>query len=599
MKDSRPIQTDAQSLGDIGETTVQLILRKFKWTADIIKSDFGEDIDSNIFIDNSRTNYHLRCQVKSTTKDSEYVKLLKNGNYSVSIASTTLKAWLTSYFPVFLIVYEEDSDMCFWCNPIEQILNNPSKLEKENPSIQVPKKNIFSSLSKEVILEEVKKFYRKIQRLDESNIECKVVPILMPNYRIIPFHHYSDFIYNDLELSPEISGDSVELLPSWMSVLKRIDPTSVMTSIKLKSKNTEIDEFLENLKLKLKSFDYKLKDNQWVSFIVSPIKIQSNNSSWSNEITYWNSYSKVNNNLIDDYEYCFDLPNDFLRQVSRRARSWEYLHHVKPTHDIAIQLFGSFEITPTIKNIDQIHGSNIQGQFVLWSCKKKELDQLQKTLSKYELSIGIINDDKPDVLLTIQTPMFNPSIGLYSMPMDWDSFENGKVRNILSKNNLFEEIPGSEYQGEIPKVVSDFIDNYSDRKYSNVLITESEYIMGFPLMLEQRQIIVSRFQMLNDEKVGNVENNLKKLKKLNLKDYNINFGLKDDTMWKVPIYELNISWVPKIGESSKNSYIDNEKDILNIFNNILPTLDLQTMQLKNTHEILHLAGEIGFEKNEG
>lgn len=84
MKNSRPIQTDSQSLGDIGETTVQLILRKYKWTADIIKSDFGEDIDCNIFIDNARTNYHLRCQVKSTTEDSEYVKKLKNGNYSGS-----------------------------------------------------------------------------------------------------------------------------------------------------------------------------------------------------------------------------------------------------------------------------------------------------------------------------------------------------------------------------------------------------------------------------------------------------------------------------------------------------------------------------------
>lgn len=243
MKNSTPIQTDSQNLGDIGETTVQLILKKFKWTADIIKSDFGEDIDSNIFIDNSRTNYHLRCQVKSTTKDSEYVKLLKNGNYSVSIASSTLKAWLTSYFPVFLIIYEEQSDLCYWCNPIEQILKNPSKLEKEKPSIQVPKKNVFNLSSKETILEEVKSFYRKIQRLDESVIECKIVPILMPNYRIIPFHHYSSFIFESNELSPEISGDYIELLPSWMSVLKRIDPTSILTSIKLKSNNTEIDVF--------------------------------------------------------------------------------------------------------------------------------------------------------------------------------------------------------------------------------------------------------------------------------------------------------------------------------------------------------------------
>lgn len=599
MKNSRPIQTDSQNLGDIGETTVQLILKKFKWTADIIKSDFGEDIDCNVFIDNSRTNYHLRCQVKSTTKDSEYVKLLQNGNYSVSIGSSTLKAWLTSYFPVFLIIYEEDSDLCFWCNPIEQVLKNPSKLEKENPSIQVPNKNIFNSSSKETILEEVKKFYRKIQRLEESIIECKVVPILMPNYRIIPFHHYSNFIYNDLELSPEISGDYVELLPSWMSVLKRIDPTSVLTSIKLKSKNTEIDDFLENLKVKINSFDYTLKKNEWISFIISPIKIQSNNSSWSNEITYWNSYSKLNNRLIDDFEYCFEIPDDFLSQVTRRASSWEYLHHANKIKDIALQLFGSFETTPTIKKIDQIHDNNIKGQLVLWNCEKKEIPQLQEMLAKYELSIEIIEDDKAKVLLAITTPMFNPFLGLYSVPMDWDSFENGNVRNKLIQNKLFDLVPGSEFTGETPDFLADILNKYSNKKYENVLITESDYIAGFPLMLEERQIIVSRYQMIADEKIQEIKDKLDKTKKLNLKNYHIEFGLKDDSMWGTPIYELSIFWTPEILKSSKESYIDNEEDILKIFNHILPTNELESMELKNTYDILHIAGLIGFENNEG
>ncbi len=68
MSKTEPIQSESQSLGDIGEATVLLILKKFKWTADLIKSDFGEDIDCNVFIDNTRTNYHLRCQVKSTKK---------------------------------------------------------------------------------------------------------------------------------------------------------------------------------------------------------------------------------------------------------------------------------------------------------------------------------------------------------------------------------------------------------------------------------------------------------------------------------------------------------------------------------------------------
>ena len=596
MKNSTPIQTDSQNLGDIGETTVQLILKKFKWTADIIKSDFGEDIDSNIFIDNARTNYHLRCQVKSNTNDSEYVKLLKNGNYSVSISSSTLKAWLTSYFPVFLIIYEEQSDLCYWCNPIEQILKNPSKLEKDKPSIQVPKKNIFNLSSKETILEEVKSFYRKIQRLDESAIECKIVPILMPNYRIIPFHHYSSFIFESTELFPEISGDSIELLPSWMSVLKRIDPTSILTSIKLKSNNTEIDVFLKNLKKKINSFEYKLKNNEWLSFIVSPIKIESNKSSWSNEITFWNSYSKLNNTLIDDYDYCFELPNNFLRQVSRRARSWEYLHHINPTKDVAIQLFGSFEITPTIKKIEQIHDNNIKGQLVLWSCKTEEIEQLQEILSKNELTIRIIEDKKPEQLLAITTPMFDPFIGLYSVPMDWDSFEKGNVRNKLIQNKLFDSIPGKEYKGKVPEFLSEILNKYSDKDYKSVTITESQYIAGFPLKLEEREIFVSRFQMIPNDSVKEIKEKLNKSQPSNLKNYHIEFGLKDDSMWEIPIYELLISWTPEIIKSSKESYLDNESKILEIFDSLMPTKEIDSIQLKNTYEILRFAGEIGFEK---
>jgi len=286
LSKKEPIQTDEQILGNIGESTVQLILRKYKWTADIIKSDFGEDIDCNIFIDNTRTNYHLRCQVKSTTKDSEYVKELKNGDFSVSISSGLLKAWLRSYFPVFLIVYVEETDLCYWTIPTTQVLEKPSKLEKENPSIRVLKSNLFNHNSKDDILSEVKKFYHNFLRLDESTICCEVTPILMPNYRVITFHHFSNLIYNSDGLKKDISGNFIELLPAWMTVLKNWNQQMFLPSIKFSSKNTNLDDFLFQLKTNLKEFTYTLKENEWLSFIISPIKILSNNSSWSNELTY-------------------------------------------------------------------------------------------------------------------------------------------------------------------------------------------------------------------------------------------------------------------------------------------------------------------------
>ena len=597
MSKKEPLQTDEQTLGNIGERTVQLILTKYKWTADIIKSDFGEDIDCNVFINNTRTNYYLRCQVKSTTKDSNYVKRLKNGDYSVSIGSGLLKAWLSSYFPIFLIVYEEDSDLCYWTNPTKQILENPSKLEKGNPSIRVSKDNLFNIESRNIVLNEVKQFYHKIQRLDEGSISCKVIPVLMPNYRIIPFHYFSQYIYNENKLKAEIAGDSIELLPSWMTILKRLDPSDTLPSIKFSSTKNDLDDFLTMLKQELKNFNYSTKENEWISFIVSPIKIESNNSSWFNELTFWTSYSKIGENLVNDAEYNFEVPTDFLGQVSRRARSWNYYHYVNPQKDIAIQFFSCNEVTPSLQNIDKVHNQNIKGQLILWECKKEELENVVKIISNHDLALKLIDDNTELCLIAITNPMFDPFMGMYSVAMDWDSFENGSVRNILEKNELVNVIPGNEYKGKIPDFLYEALNRFENRSHKKAIVTEMEFIAGFPLMYDEREIQVSRFQMIHPSEAHKIELKTKNIKtEVNRKNFQIDFGLKDDSMWQVPIYELLISWSPNLSKSSKDDFLEKEKEILKIMNDIMPTKQDVTVQLKNTFEILHIAGEIGFEK---
>lgn len=598
---NEPTRSDSQSLGDIGESTVQLILRKFKWTADIIKSDFGEDIESNVFIDNTRTNYHLRCQVKSTTKDSEYVKELKSGDYSVSINSGTLKAWLSSYFPVFLVIYDESKDSCFWTNPVKQILDNPSKLERETPSIRVSKDNEFDSNSRDIILNEVKEFYHKILRLDEATISCKVTPVLMPNYRVIPFHHFYDLLHSsDEDLHAEPTSDFLELLPAWMTILKKLDPSNTLPSIRFSTNGRiELDKFLDSVKLKMENFRYDTKPDEWLSFIVSPIEIVSDNSSWMSELTYWTAYSKMGDTrLVNDYLHDFEAPVHFLGQVSRRARSWDFNHYVHPEKDIAIQFFGAYEVTPALKNINQIHKSNIQGQFVLWECAKVDFEKVVEYLSGTELSVAIIEDEKEINLFAITAIMFDPSLGLYSVAMDWDSFENGQVRNVLEKTNLINTLPGNEYNGEIPEIIKDFLDRY-DKEYKTTTVTEMKYIAGFPLLHNDREIHVSRFQMIHPDKIAAVEEAFKAIEPINKRNFNIEFFVKDDS-WNIPIYELLITWSPDLVNSSKEDYEEVESDLLKLMNSVLPTQKNTDSDiiLKNTFHILSSAGEIGFEERD-
>jgi hypothetical protein len=598
MSGKKPIQSDAQVLGDVGENTVQLILKKFGWTADLIRSDFGEDIDCNIFIDNLRTYYHLRCQVKSTKKNSKYIKVLKNGEYSVPIRSGLLKAWISSYFPVFLIVYDQDSDLCYWTLPVKQILKTPSKLEKDKPVIRVSKNNIFNYRAKEKILKEVMEFYRKILRLNESIIECNIIPVLMPNYRVIPFYNYSEFLHNEGLLKTDFTDEYLDLLPSWMTVLKRLEPSNKLASIKLSSKKTDLNNFIDNLKQQLKTFNYPPKNNEWISFVVSPIKIISNKSTWISELTYWTSYTKFDDDVIvSDYNYNFEMPHGFLRPISRRAKSWDSYHSVHPQKDIAVQFLGSCELTPSIKSIELIHDKNIKGQLILWECNKTDIDRISDLISHLELTIKIIEDNSKSCLVAITTPIFNPFIGLYHLAADWDSFESGSVRNKLDEHNLLSVLPGNEYTGKIPKELENALNKHANSEEKKALVTEIGYISGFPLIHDERQIQVSRFQMVKAELINDVKARLIKINSIDKNDFKIDFNLQDD-LWPVSIYELAVSWMPDINVSSKDDFLSFEAEILKIFNEILPTNNEDSLQLKNTFEILHIAGEIGFENIE-
>jgi len=594
MNQKLPIQTDPQSLGDIGTTTVQLILQKFKWTADIIKSDFGEDIDCNIFIDTIRTNYHFRCQVKSSSKDSQYIRKLKNGDFSISIEAAHLRAWQTSYFPVFLIIYEEETDKCYWTTPVEQIFQNPKKLNAKVPTINISKNNIFDDTTKDNILNETKNFYSKFLRLDESAIECNVMPILMPDYKVIPIFDYYDFFHRKSDFHIDLNCNLIENLPSWMMVLKRIDPSSMHTFLKISSTvKVELDEFIKKLKQKLLLFDYSMKNDEWISFIISPIKISSRQSNWENELTSWLSFSKINNHIVDDFNYTFESPKNFLRQITRRAMSWDSSYFVDPIQDIAIRFLGANKITPAILHINQIHLNNIKGQYLLWECKKEDIETLHNKISTLELQILIIKDTNEKCLVAIAMLMFDPSIKIYALARDWESYENGNARNMLEKNNIIQTLPGNEYKGKTPALVKDLLKPYSDSNYTMAQVNRDNYISGFPLMQNQREIYVSRFQEISQKEAKEINLKIKNYKH----DFKIELILVDDT-FKNSIYELLISFMPNLEKSSRDDYLEREVEILKVFDDILPTKIYSDTTLKNSFDILHIAGQIKFENNQ-
>ena len=594
MNQKLPIQTDSQSLGDIGATTVQLILQKFKWTADLIKSDFGEDIDCNIFIDTIRTNYHFRCQVKSSSKDSQYIRKLKNGDFSISIEAAHLRAWQTSYFPVFLIIYEEETDRCYWAMPVEQIFQNPKKLNAKTPTVNISKKNIFDTTTKDSILNETVNFYSKFLRVDESTIECNVVPVLMPDYKAIPTFDYYDFIHSKSNLQIDLNHNLIEELPSWMLVLKHIEPSRINTCLKISSTSkVDLEKFIKELKKKLLLFDFPLKNNEWISFIISPIKISSHKSNWESELTPWLSFSKINNYIVDDFNYTFESPKNFLRQITRRSMSWDSSYFVDSIKDIAIRFLGTHKITPAILYTNQIHLNQIKGQYLLWECKKEDIETLHNQISPFELRLDIIKDTNNKCLVVIAMAMFSPSTGMYTLAMNWESYENGNVRNVLEKNNIIQTLPGNEYKGKIPKLLEKALKSFGDySNYTTAQINQESHIFGFPLMQNQRRIYISRFQEISQKKAKEIQLKIKNYKH----DFEIELILVDNTFGN-SIYELLISFIPNLEKFSKDAYLEKEVEILKVFDDILPTQTYSDSAFKNSFDILHIAGQIEFEKH--
>lgn len=51
----KPRRPRSHVIGDVGRTFVKLLLEKWGWTADIVHSDYGEDLDCTVLTGGRRT----------------------------------------------------------------------------------------------------------------------------------------------------------------------------------------------------------------------------------------------------------------------------------------------------------------------------------------------------------------------------------------------------------------------------------------------------------------------------------------------------------------------------------------------------------------
>ncbi|PZV10339.1 MAG: hypothetical protein DCF22_17150 [Leptolyngbya sp.] len=315
-----PLRPSSHVLGDVGQTAAALVFKKWGWTADLINSDYGEDLDCNIFVNKRRTAFCFKCQVKSSHADSEYVRRLKSGDISVTIRVSLAKLWLISYYPVLLIIYLDDTEEIFWKNATQYLRENLSQLAKDTLTIRVGTEQQLS-LSQSNIEKSIQDFYAQMLRLSSPSIQSSIVPVIMPGYKILePMKFYDsldiEWISEKLNLCIELRRMLPEHLPTWTTALRSMDLKSfpcwmvMMSGADIESFDNKIIEFI---RYAATENNFMLSDNQWLSFICKPIRIldkeinKLSNSYFNQEVTGWWSYCYLND-IKSDYSYAFDLP---------------------------------------------------------------------------------------------------------------------------------------------------------------------------------------------------------------------------------------------------------------------------------------------------
>ncbi|MDX2231453.1 MAG: DUF4365 domain-containing protein [Leptolyngbyaceae cyanobacterium bins.349] len=568
MTENFPFRSSSHVVGDVGQTEVALVFKRWGWTADLIASDYGEDLDCNIFINQQRTAFHFRCQVKSTTKDKKYLRFLKSGEISVSIETDLARFWLAScYYPVFLIVYVEDTREIYWENATQYLSKNLDRISKKTTTIRVHQKNKLTQ--NQVELEKnIQEFYTQILRLSSPCLVCNIIPVMMPSYKIPRKLFRSiniESIGQKYGLNVKTRGLRSDHLPAWITALRSMDLNLLhcwqvsIDDIDLKKFSDSVIRFLEYLGKESSLFIF---DTEWLSFICSPIRLldkgkdHPHHLGLNQDLTGWSSFCYINQEIQSDFLYAFDLPEGSLKPFPYNGFSWRFNHFVEPERDLAIELLGMIPITPSFIAQKSLFKDYIRSQFLPWICFSHEVDLLRKVLASYALVFAEIPSlcKAETIVGAICSEMFDPTAGWVPEPEDWPELENDSINEKLNQIAATDELPGRHEDLGVTDFVLKFFGN-QNKNIKNLIVSENEYIPGLPINHLKRFISIQRLRVLKEFNIDEITQRLSSLKpciELNLEmqeSVEVNshlFKNLDDTL----ICVLSVSWMPDLCESS-------------------------------------------------
>ncbi|SEP14142.1 DUF4365 domain-containing protein [Propionispora vibrioides] len=338
---------DSYFSGNIGELSANLIYQKNNIVCTPLgTSDFGEDLLCDIFSlskdnkANIRTQFSFRTQVKTTKdiKSEGYIRQTTKG-LSISLSTGLLKIWQQSYYPVVLVIWECSSDTGYWCFPTEQI--ETSSLEKDTLSISIELNNFFDAKGVQRIREQVESYYSNIYKIDKAKYKCIIYPIWMPKYRLFTSMETFDLVPDNNDKVKVICNLS-DMLPAFLSSYNNCNHGGLLSGIEYSDKSKSLNRFLEDINSFIKKIRRNLFDNEWISFVISPVEIISEiDDRIISNLTDWSCFSIIGNNIVSDFAYTYDIGTDYIYSEKMRAASDDQEFFVHSSGDFAIETFST------------------------------------------------------------------------------------------------------------------------------------------------------------------------------------------------------------------------------------------------------------------
>ncbi|MGN6580282.1 MAG: DUF4365 domain-containing protein [Bordetella sp.] len=589
-------------IGDIGQATVALAFKKWGWTANICQSDYGEDLECHVFADHQRTPIYFRCQVKSSADAAKHVRRKSSGDFSVSIADSLCREWLLAYFPVLLVVYDDTDGIAYWVNATDAVRARLSGLARKSLTLSVPVKNCLVD-GRDAIAAQLSGFYTKLFRIQSEKLERTVLPLLMPRYRNLSYR-------DSVGYTPVVIGSSMTVeprvfhrddMPSWTASLRSLD-SRVLHGLEFRAPHTELGTFTERMVMAVEnSFeDAQLEDSEWLSFVCGPlhysVEAESRNSSiLQRNLTGWQSYAYVGGRLVHDHDYAFRAPDAYMRQIGRRARSWDGYFYVSLESDIAVQLIAGTCSSPADAANPQTLREHARAQFMPWRCMTSDIDVLQSLLSALDLAFRPLekSDESENgwVSGAICTTLFEPSIGLFSQARNWRELEHGSVQTRLAESDLIERLPGKHGDPVIGKRLEGELMDAFQEAPSQWLISGPDARTGLPLDLSDRRVIVQRLHVNGNAQIDHAE----RLERLSQELNAISEGsIKTSLSWQQGTFEriaiVTAAWTPRLYDSSAESLERASFAIIKAFDEVLPR-----SSSTSSIEVLRFQGEIYFQ----